>query len=121
SRHRRRGRGRFRLRLRGTRVLAYDVTHRERHREQERDDEETTQQLLVADDQLEFSGFVISHSSAIPLRHQSLAALSRAPFNDAIISSGKGKTMVVFFSVPISTRVCKYRSCNAAGCFWITS
>jgi len=28
-------------------------------------------------------------------------------FNSVIISSGSGKTMVVFFSTPISARVCK--------------
>src|ERR1039457_6369729 len=46
---------------------------------------------------------------------------SRTPLNDASISSGRGKTIIVFFSVPISTKVWRYRNWMAAGCFWITS
>ena len=40
---------------------------------------------------------------------------------DEIISIGSGKTMVVFFSVPSSTSVCRYRNCSAIGSFWITA
>src|ERR1035441_14143 len=46
---------------------------------------------------------------------------SRTPLNDASISSGRGKTIIVFFSVPISTKVWRYRNWMAAGCFWIPS
>src|SRR5882757_8518316 len=36
--------------------------------------------------------------------------------NNEISSMGRGKTMVVFFSVPMSVRVWRYRSCMVMGC-----
>ena len=48
-------------------------------------------------------GFAAPASPPVPTR-------SRARPKDAIISSGSGNTMVVFFSAPISTSVCRYRN-----------
>src|SRR5205807_1779797 len=39
---------------------------------------------------------------------------SRSP-RPAMMSMGSGKTMVVFFSTPISVSVCRWRSCSVAG------
>lgn len=51
-----------------------------------------------------------------------LVSLAR---NDAysliVLMSGAGNTTVVFLSTPDSTRVCRFRNCNANGCAIIVS
>src|SRR5664280_2346773 len=47
------------------------------------------------------------------------AAASRArqdPSSPTVLISGAGNTTVVFLSTPISTRLCRLRSCSASGC-----
>ena len=90
---------------RARRVAAHDVAHHEKHREQDHHDEKTAEQLLVAQHQFEFASFVVLHE----LRRFGRVAsrLLSARSKDDSISIGSGKTMVVFFSVPISTSVCR--------------
>src|SRR6266545_7664905 len=49
-------------------------------------------------------------------------SLARNPLSSwMVLISGAGNTTVVFLSTPISTRLCRLRSCNASGWAIMTS
>ncbi len=53
---------------------------------------------------------------------EALDSRVRKPVSSPIaLINGAGKTMVVFFSTPSSSRVCRFRSCKASGCFIMVS
>ena len=100
--------GCFRLRL-GRRygIPPHNVPHCEGHPKQQRNHEKAAEQLPVPQHQLEFV-FAVPHFFVTPVPAGVLpAARSKTRCMLAIISTGSGKTMVVFFSEPISTRVCR--------------
>src|SRR5450755_4885923 len=88
----------------GRGVVAHYVPHHEKYREQDYDDEKAAEQLPVAQHQFEFATLIVLHGLA---GLDGSPILLRARSKEDSISSGRGNTMVVFFSVPISTSVCR--------------
>ena len=90
-------------------MTSHDVTHREEHTKEHHYDEKSAEQLAIAQHQLEFA-FVIPGHKWIFYRYWLAGpppSLSSARLKEVSMSSGSGNTIVVFFSAPISTRVCR--------------
>src|SRR5205809_5574476 len=97
-------------------MAAHNIPQAEENPEQHHDNEKSAEQLAIAQHKLEFAFVIPRHilddypSPSFPSVHWlggPPATLSSARPKEVSISRGSGNTMVVFFSAPISTSVCR--------------